>query len=146
MAFLAALSQTVIPLPSAGLFLYILSLLILGRVIQKVQAYYRLRHVPGPPLAGWTGLWLARQFFSPKGIRTFSLEVPALVEKYGGCHAHNYVDMLDSSQTMALIISTKVPSFASRRTKSYALISTKCTGFPACGRATERPNGTPSPS
>jgi hypothetical protein len=82
MAILATLSQTDIPRPSAGLFLYILSLLVLGRVIQKVQAWYRLRHVPGPPLAGWTGLWLARQFL--KGGRTFSLEVPALVEKYGG--------------------------------------------------------------
>lgn len=81
MAFLAALLQTDIPRPSAALFLYILSLLILGRVIQKVQAWYRLRHVPGPPLAGWTGLWLAKQFL--KGTRTFSQEVPALVEKYG---------------------------------------------------------------
>jgi hypothetical protein len=30
-------------------------------VLSSVRQYWRLRHIPGPPLAAWTDFWLMRQ-------------------------------------------------------------------------------------
>lgn len=74
-----SLSESPIAKPSSRLVLYILGLLFLAHIIRRVRQWYRLRHVPGPPLAGWTSLWLTKQYLN----ETFFLDVPALVEKYG---------------------------------------------------------------
>jgi hypothetical protein len=79
MTFFNSLSKNPIPYPSSGLILYLLSLLLLAHVIQRVRGWYRLRHVPGPPLAGWTSLWLTKGFING----AFFQNVPALAEKYG---------------------------------------------------------------
>jgi hypothetical protein len=79
MTFFNSLSKNPIPYPSSGLILYLLSLLLLAHVIQRVRGWYWLRHVPGPPLAGWTSLWLTKGFING----AFFQNVPALAEKYG---------------------------------------------------------------
>jgi hypothetical protein len=48
-------------------------------VVQRTRRWYRLRHIPGPPLAGWTSLWLTKRYL--KG--TVSQDISALVDKYG---------------------------------------------------------------
>ncbi|EAQ83674.1 hypothetical protein CHGG_10078 [Chaetomium globosum CBS 148.51] len=79
MGLRVSLSESPIAKPSSRLVLYILGLLFLAHIIRRVRQWYRLRHVPGPPLAGWTSLWLTKQYLN----ETFFLDVPALVEKYG---------------------------------------------------------------
>ncbi|KAK3987332.1 putative cytochrome P450 E-class, group IV [Cladorrhinum sp. PSN332] len=52
---------------------------ILVNVMHRFKRWHRLRHIPGPPLAGWTSLWLTRRFIGYKvfeGIRDLS-------DKYG---------------------------------------------------------------
>ena len=79
MTIFARLPENLIAWPSTGLILYVLGLLLLAHVIQRVRGWYRLRHVPGPPLAGWTSLWLTKGFING----AFFQNVPALAEKYG---------------------------------------------------------------
>ncbi|KAK4156004.1 cytochrome P450 [Chaetomidium leptoderma] len=80
MAFLASLSERAISRPSTSVILYyVLGFLLLVHAIRRVRGWYRLRHIPGPALAGWTSLWLTRRYL--KG--TFCQDVPALVDRYG---------------------------------------------------------------
>lgn len=80
MAFLASLLERAISRPSASVILYyLLGFLLIIHAIRRVRGWYRLRHIPGPALAGWTSLWLTRRYL--RG--TFCQDVPDLVEKYG---------------------------------------------------------------
>ena len=72
-------SENTIARPAYRLVLYILGFLLLAHTIRRVRQWYRLRHIPGPPLAGWTSLWLTKQYLN----ETFFLDVPALVAQYG---------------------------------------------------------------
>ena len=79
MSLRISLSESPIARPSSRLVLYILGFLLLAHTIRRVRQWYRLRHIPGPPLAGWTSLWLTKQYLN----ETFFLDVPALVAQYG---------------------------------------------------------------
>ncbi|KAK4141921.1 cytochrome P450 [Dichotomopilus funicola] len=76
---LSRLSENGVTWPSRGLVLYIIGLLLFAHSIQRVRRWYRLSHVPGPLIAGWTNMWLTKGYISGR----FFMELPALVEKYG---------------------------------------------------------------
>ncbi|KAH6847789.1 cytochrome P450 [Chaetomium sp. MPI-CAGE-AT-0009] len=79
MGLRVSLSANPIARPSPALILYILGFFLLVHSVRRVRAWYRLRHIPGPPLAGWTSLWLTKRYLD----ETFFLDVPALVDQYG---------------------------------------------------------------
>ncbi|KAK4166884.1 putative cytochrome P450 E-class, group IV [Cladorrhinum sp. PSN259] len=67
---------------SATLLIIILSLtaaFILTDLIHRIKRWRRLRHIPGPSLAGWTSLWLTRRFIAYK-VFDYMID---LSEKYG---------------------------------------------------------------
>lgn len=49
-------------------------------VISSVSQYWRLRHIPGPPLAAWTNLWLMQRM---NGKEKFYNIRKRLHQKYG---------------------------------------------------------------
>ncbi|KAK0710411.1 cytochrome P450 [Apiosordaria backusii] len=64
---------------STPLYLILLLLLLLANLAYRVHRWSKLRHVPGPFLAGWTSLWLTRRFLSYKVYE----DMHALTKKYG---------------------------------------------------------------
>ncbi|KAL2135823.1 hypothetical protein VTI74DRAFT_6752 [Chaetomium olivicolor] len=78
MSLLTALLDNPTSGPSTGRILYSLSLLLFVHGIRRAKRWYRLRHIPGPPFAGWTSLWLTKRYLDG----TFSKEVPALADQY----------------------------------------------------------------
>jgi hypothetical protein len=49
-------------------------------VLSSVLQYWRLRHIPGPPLAAWTDFWLMRQL---NGTEKFYDVRNRLHQRYG---------------------------------------------------------------
>ena len=74
-----SLFQQLMPESASTLILYLLGFLLLGNTVNGVRRWHRLRHVPGPPLAGWTSLWSTKQLFNG----TLFNSVPAMMDKYG---------------------------------------------------------------
>lgn len=62
-----------------GSLWYLLGIVLLADIIRRVQRWYRLRHVPGPVLAGWTSLWATKRHL--KDI--YFDDISDLVENYG---------------------------------------------------------------
>ncbi|KAM7204219.1 Cytochrome P450 [Naviculisporaceae sp. PSN 640] len=70
--------ETLLASPKTTLIYLFLSLLLydLGR---RTRRWYRLRHVPGPWICGWTSLWLLKQHLGPRIDQSWK----KLVEEYG---------------------------------------------------------------
>ncbi|KAK4235349.1 Pisatin demethylase [Achaetomium macrosporum] len=66
-------------LTSSTLLVLSPALLVLWLIVRRFQEYARLRHIPGPFWAGWTGLWLIRAQLS--GRMNFILH--DTIRKYG---------------------------------------------------------------
>src|SRR5690348_9783940 len=79
MSFLTTLLDISIPWPSAGPVLYMVTILLFANAMQRAGRWYHLRHIPGPRLAGWTSLWLTKQYLD----KTSFIEVPTMADKYG---------------------------------------------------------------
>ncbi|KAK4445614.1 cytochrome P450 [Podospora aff. communis PSN243] len=66
-------------LPSISPTYLLLALLLFYRLTLRIHRWYRLSHIPGPPLAGWTSLW--------NTYHNWKCDVPmtllALTQKYG---------------------------------------------------------------
>jgi hypothetical protein len=79
MASLSFFSHYDISLTSTSTIVSVVGLLLLTNVLHRFLRWRRLRHVPGPPLAGWTSLWLTRHYINSEVLN----EVPRLTAKYG---------------------------------------------------------------
>jgi hypothetical protein len=66
--------------PSVAYCLALFVILSIYFVATTVLQYWRLRNIPGPPLAAWTNLWLMRQMNSEE---TFQDVKKRLHQKYG---------------------------------------------------------------
>lgn len=66
-------------LPTPALILSFVGLLLFADVVRRVARWGRLRHIPGPPLAGWTSLWLTRAYFQEGYLENYQ----GLTNKYG---------------------------------------------------------------
>ncbi|KAK4652631.1 hypothetical protein QC762_501510 [Podospora pseudocomata] len=64
---------------TSSILLHLLIVLLLLSLAYRVHRWHKLRHVPGPFLAGWTSLWLTRGFISYKVYE----DMHALTKKYG---------------------------------------------------------------
>jgi hypothetical protein len=61
----------------------LLMLLVAYSVVYRVGRWMRLRHIPGPPLAGWSKVvWLLRKSLGDR----FHLDTAEACEKYGQCY------------------------------------------------------------
>lgn len=78
-SFLAGLLQLGFRQSAGSLILWLLGILVLSNAAYRVRRWQRLRHVPGPPLAGWTSLWLTNRYIN----QSFSRDVVGLVHQYG---------------------------------------------------------------
>jgi hypothetical protein len=79
MASLSFFSHYDISLTSTSTIVSVVGLLLLTNVLHRFLRWRRLRHVPGPPLAGWTSLWLTRRYLNSEILN----EVRGLTAKYG---------------------------------------------------------------
>lgn len=68
-----------IPLTSTSAILSIFGLFIITNAIHRILRWHRLRHIPGPPLAGWTSLWLTRGYLNSDILH----RIQDLTAKYG---------------------------------------------------------------
>lgn len=60
----------------------LLAILVASAVASRVRRWLRLRHIPGPPLAGWSkAIWLLRKSLGGR----FHLDTAEVCEKYGQC-------------------------------------------------------------
>ncbi|KAB5550779.1 cytochrome P450 family protein [Coniochaeta sp. 2T2.1] len=64
---------------SSVLFAACVSALALYVFFSRLVVWQRLRHIPGPPEAGWSKLWLVRHQIGGR----LCLDLPAVCEKYG---------------------------------------------------------------
>ena len=64
---------------SESLVVLVLLTLGLGVLIRYVTVWYRLRHIPGPFICGFSTIWLARKCLSGRVNEDFQ----RLTEKYG---------------------------------------------------------------
>ena len=48
--------------PLSTLLSSLFAFVLVSNTLYRIVRWNRLRHVPGPPLAGWTSLWLTRAF------------------------------------------------------------------------------------
>jgi hypothetical protein len=55
--------NTVISTPSSILVWSLVGFLVFTNLVHRTIRWRRLRHIPGPPLAGWTSLWLTNSYF-----------------------------------------------------------------------------------
>lgn len=59
----------------------LLPVLVTYAVFSRVRTWLRLRHIPGPPLVGWSKAWLLRKALGGR----FHLDTAEVCEKYGQC-------------------------------------------------------------
>jgi hypothetical protein len=59
----------------------LLAVLVAYAVVSRVRTWLRLRHIPGPPVAGWSKAWLLRKALGGR----FHLDTAEVCEKYGQC-------------------------------------------------------------
>ncbi|KAK4185635.1 putative cytochrome P450 E-class, group IV [Podospora australis] len=64
---------------SLVLLLYLFSALVVYNIVYRVHRWNKLRHIPGPLLAGWTSLWLTNRYVKWKIFE----DMKALSDKYG---------------------------------------------------------------
>jgi hypothetical protein len=57
----------------------LLPVLVTYAVLSRVRTWLRLRHIPGPPLVGWSKAWLLRKALGG----CFHLDTAEVCEKYG---------------------------------------------------------------
>lgn len=76
-------------------------------LFSAVTQYWRLRHVPGPPLAAWTNFWLMRQL---NGTDKFYDVKKRLHQKYGPVQRYgpNRVMFSDVSATHSVLPATNI--------------------------------------
>jgi hypothetical protein len=73
-------------------------------IVSSVIQYWRLRKIPGPPLAAWTNLWLMRHMNSKE---TFHTVKKRLHQQYG--HIQRYGPnrvMFSDSSAVPIILGT----------------------------------------
>jgi len=58
---------------------YLLGFICLGVLVREAQQWYRLRHIPGPFICGFTRFWHFRKFLSCRIHETYN----ELVTRYG---------------------------------------------------------------
>jgi len=75
MASRASFGDYIVP----TLILCFVGLAVFANVLHRLGRWARLRHVPGPPLAGWTSLWLTRASMQEGYLEHYQ----SLTEKYG---------------------------------------------------------------
>lgn len=61
------------------ILLYLFLSLFLVNTVHRIRRWYRLRHIPGPWICGWTSLRLLRSHMGPRIDRDWK----ELVDKYG---------------------------------------------------------------
>jgi hypothetical protein len=59
----------------------LLPVLVMYAVFSRVRTWLGLRHIPGPPLVGWSKAWLLRRALGGR----FHLDTAEVCEKYGQC-------------------------------------------------------------
>jgi len=79
MASRASLGDYIVSLPIPTLILSFVGVAVFTNVLHRLARWARLRHVPGPPLAGWTSLWLTRASMQEGYLDHYQ----SLTEKYG---------------------------------------------------------------
>jgi hypothetical protein len=57
----------------------LISILLGWYIVSSVRAYWRLRHIKGPWIAGWSNIWLVNAAMSKK----YHLRLAEVSEKYG---------------------------------------------------------------
>lgn len=94
---------------SQGLLLISIVALLAGAylIFASVLQYWRLRHIPGPPLAAWTNLWLIRHM---NGTEKFYDVRKRLHQKYGSVQRYgpNRVMFSDVSAVHSVLPATNV--------------------------------------
>ena len=68
-----------VSLPSSILIASFVGLLLATNALHRLVRWHRLRHIPGPPLAGWTSLWLTAAYFRGGFLEDYE----KLAAKYG---------------------------------------------------------------
>ncbi len=63
MESLHQLWNIVVALPSPILISSLVGFFIVANVVHRIIRWRRLRHIPGPAMAGWTSLWLTGAYF-----------------------------------------------------------------------------------
>lgn len=71
--------QDLLPNSTTSSILLAISLLVVRNAVTRTLRWYRLRHIPGPALCGWTSLWLTWQYY--RG--TIQYKTEDFFEKYG---------------------------------------------------------------
>jgi hypothetical protein len=76
-------------------------------IFSSVLQYWRLRHIPGPPLAAWTNLWLMRHM---NGTEKFYDVRKRLHQKYGSVQRYgpNRVMFSDVSAVHSVLPATNI--------------------------------------
>ena len=76
-------------------------------ILSSVVQYWRLRHIPGPPLAAWTNLWLMRHM---NGTEKFYDVRKRLHQKYGPVQRYgpNRVMFSDVSAVHSVLPATNI--------------------------------------
>ena len=79
MASLSAAWDSFVSLPSHIAVSYLVGFLVVADVVRRAIRWGRLRHIPGPPMAGWTSLWLTSAYFRGGFLEDYE----KLAAKYG---------------------------------------------------------------
>jgi hypothetical protein len=76
-------------------------------ILSSILQYWRLRHIPGPPLAAWTNLWLMRHM---NGTEKFYDVRKRLHQKYGSVQRYgpNRVMFSDVSAVHSVLPATNI--------------------------------------
>lgn len=89
--FILAWKAAALALPPTTIVFYLLFALLAINTAQRVRRWYRLRHIPGPWICGFTSLWLVNRLLGPRIDKDWK----KLVDTYGAWHpvttmVHNY--------------------------------------------------------
>ncbi len=57
--------------PTSVLVWSLVGFLVVANAVHRTIRWRRLRHIPGPPLAGWTSLWLTSSYFRGGFLETY---------------------------------------------------------------------------
>ncbi|KAK3900014.1 cytochrome P450 [Staphylotrichum tortipilum] len=79
MAWLSRIQGYAFGLPPSTLILSLAAFVLISNILYRIVRWRRLRHVPGPPLAGWTSLWLTRAYMTHGWAEHYT----QLAAKYG---------------------------------------------------------------